>query len=186
MVVEMQEKQRFSRCGAHHDAGTAPVGCYPSMMIRTVFLGLAAALVALAGCATEDPQPVSDVPTPPAWVEAPRPAPGAGRAAAAPAVDAAELPPDATATPERPATAWRVVRDGALGCAERTSLRLLRQGEESVPRLLAEARVSGGCRTTFRVNEWELLEADGDLVNMRLVNGPELTLWFLRSDLVAP
>ncbi len=156
------------------------------MMIRTVFLGVAVALLALAGCATEEPPPPSDLPIPPAWVERPRLAPGGGRASTSETSEGAAEAPDDAAAPEPQLPSWRVARDGTLGCAERASLRLLRQGEEIAPRVVAEARVSGGCRTTFRVNEWALLEADGELVNMRLLNGPTLTLWFLRSDMVPP
>ena len=63
---------------------------------------------------------------------------------------------------------------------------MLDQAAEGAPRLIAEARTNGGCRTTFRVNEWVVEASDGGLVRMRLTNGPALTLWFRRSEVVGP
>ncbi|WP_230169600.1 hypothetical protein, partial [Roseomonas sp. CECT 9278] len=91
----------------------------------------------------------------------------------------------ASAVPPAP-TAWRVARDGTLGCADAAPLRLLRQAADTPPRLLAEARAAGGCRTTFRLNAWVLEAAEADLVRLRLVNGDTLTLWFLRADVLPP
>jgi hypothetical protein len=161
----------------------------------------AVALVAggllLASCAAEVP-PADNLPLPPqppARVPPARPsAAGAAEAdrarvgapeapAAAADAPAAESAPPA---PAAPAPAWRVARDGTLGCADAAPLRLLRQGTDTTPRLLAEARAAGGCRTTFRVNAWALEAQEGDLVRLRLVNGDALTLWFLRADVQAP
>jgi hypothetical protein len=150
----------------------------------------------LASCATEEP-PADDLPLPPeppARVPPARPSAAADRARAgepeappaaaeAPAPEAA--PAGATMAAEA-APAWRVARDGTLGCADTAPLRLLRQGTDTTPRLLAEARAAGGCRTTFRVNAWVLEAQEGDLVRLRLVNGAALTLWFLRADVQSP
>lgn len=155
----------------------------------------------LASCATEEP-PADDLPLPP---EPPARVPPArpSAAAAAAAADRAragepEAPPAAAEAPAPEAAptgaamaaaapvAWRVARDGTLGCADTAPLRLLRQGTDTTPRLLAEARAAGGCRTTFRVNAWVLEAQEGDLVRLRLVNGDALTLWFLRTDVQAP
>lgn len=170
------------------------------MVFRNVALaGVVAAGMAMAGCATEEPPP-EDLPLPPeppARVQGTRPA--AGTAARPRAGDAeppaatAEAPPsvippsiEAPPAPPPAQVAWRVVRDGTLGCADSAPLRLLRQGADTPPRLLAEARAAGGCRTTFRLNAWVLEAAEADLVRLRLVNGDTLTLWFLRADVLAP
>ena len=161
---------------------------------------LAAALLLLGACAAEVPaeEDLPLPPPPPPRLQAVRPSatPPArnGAEAEAPPNGAAE--PRAAAEPMQEEAAaqspvpalrvWRVARDGTLGCAEPAPLRLARQGGEVVPRLLAEARAAGGCRTTFRVNEWTLEGSEADLVRLRLLNGPALTLWFLRSDVVAP
>ncbi|WP_232474889.1 hypothetical protein, partial [Neoroseomonas rubea] len=90
------------------------------------------------------------------------------------------------ATPPAARQVVRVARDGTIGCADPNALRLLRQLAGAEPRLLVEARAAGGCRTTFRVNEWVAEGGDAETVRMRLTNGAPLTLWFLRSDLAAP
>ena len=64
--------------------------------------------------------------------------------------------------------------------------RLLRQRADVAPRAIAEARAAGGCRTTFRVNEWMAEANEGDAVQLRLTNGQPLTLWFRRAEVVAP
>ncbi len=157
-------------------------------------LGAALALLLVVGCAAEEP-PADDLPLPP---EPPARAQGnrqalatarpRGPEAEAPpaAVEAAPAAAPATAAPPAPPPNWRVARDGTLGCADPAPLRLLRQGADTAPRLLAEARAAGGCRTTFRVNAWTLETIEDDLVRLRLVNGEALTLWFLRTDVVAP
>lgn len=147
-----------------------------------------AVLCLLAACAAE-PVPEPPLPLPPpapprAQVQraapAPRPQPAAnGDVAAAAAV--AAVAPQPVAEP-----AWRVARDGIVGCANRASLAVLDQGAEGAPRLLAEARASGGCRTTFRVNEWAVETSEGDAVRLRLTNGAALTLWFRRGEVIAP
>ncbi len=81
---------------------------------------------------------------------------------------------------------WRVTRNGIVGCADPNALRLLRQLAGGDARTLVEARAAGGCRTTFRVNEWVAEGGDAETVRLRLTNGPPLTLWFQREDLVAP
>lgn len=142
---------------------------------------LACAILALAACAPEpQPEPLPLPPNPPRRAQPARPVQPPPRPA-----PPAEALPEA----ERPAPAtghWRVLRDGTLGCEDPAPLRLLRQSNDAVPRLLAEARASGGCRTTFRVNEWALEGAAGETVRLRLLNGPPMTLWFLREDLRAP
>jgi hypothetical protein len=149
----------------------------------------------LAACAPEAPQALTTpLPLPPpAPPRAPaqralqRPAVPANDQATLPAADAATLAaagvPGAAA--ER-APVWRVARDGVVGCADRAALDVLSQAAESVPRLVAEARAAGGCRTTFRVNEWALVGIDPEAVQLRLSNGTPLTLWFRRGDLVTP
>ncbi|MBP0464682.1 hypothetical protein J5Y09_12250 [Roseomonas sp. PWR1] len=111
--------------------------------------------------------------------------PGAGDEASEPAAvtEAAATVP-APAQPAR--QVWRVARDGTIGCADPNAVRLLRQMAGGDPRMLVEARAAGGCRTTFRVNEWVAEGGDAETVRMRLTNGAPLTLWFLRSDLAAP
>jgi hypothetical protein len=150
----------------------------------------------LAACAAEEP-PAEDLPLPPqppARVPPARPSAAAAAADRAPAgepeapaaADDAPASEAASAAPPAPAQEWRVARDGTLGCADSAPLRLLRQGTDTTPRLLAEARAAGGCRTTFRVNAWVLEAQEGDLVRLRLVNGAALTLWFLRADVLPP
>lgn len=143
-------------------------------------------LALLAACALEpaEPQPAPLPPPPPApprsqasRVAPPRTPP--------PAEQAAPNPAEAPAADE-PAPVWRVARDGVVGCADRAALAMLRQAAEGSPRLLAEARAAGGCRTTFRVNDWTLLASEGDAVRLRLTNGAPLTLWFMRAEVVAP
>ena len=171
-------------------------------MIRLRHDLLCAALIALAACTAEppaeEPLPLPPPPPPPRpplvrpttpppvaqdsepTPEAPGEVPSQGAAAAAVPAPAEQAPP-APAPPT-----WRVARDGVLGCADPASLRLLRQGADSNPRVIAETRAAGGCRTTFRVNAWTVEAQDGGLVRMRLTNGPPLTLWFMREDVVAP
>lgn len=96
----------------------------------------------------------------------------------------ATTPEPAAVAPAR--LAWRVARDGVVGCVDRAALAVLSQPEERTPRLLAEARASGGCRTTFRINEWALEAGDAETVQLRLTNGTPLTLWFRRDEVVAP
>ena len=148
----------------------------------------------LAGCAAEEPPP-DDLPLPPeppARVQAARqPATGAPRPRgneAEPTAPLSEAPATVAEPPPAPAapSAWRVARDGTLGCADAAPLRLLRQGADTPPRLLAEARAAGACRTTFRLNAWALEAVEADLVRLRLVNGEALTLWFLRADVLPP
>jgi hypothetical protein len=146
-------------------------------------------LLVLAGCAAEQPA-APELPLPP--VPPARVPPAPPRAAVTPPATAegeAEAMPEAmpeTMPEAGPPPVWRVARDGTLGCAEPAPLRLVRGGEEAAPRLLAEARVAGGCRTTFRRNQWALEAAEDDLVRLRLLNGQELSLWFLRVDVVPP
>ena len=156
-------------------------------------LAVCAAILLLGGCA-EEPAPPETLPLPPeppARLQSGRLPPGAVR----PRGNEAETPvpsPEAApalaeaAAPAAPPPAWRVARDGTLGCADPAPLRLLRQGADTPPRVLAEARAAGGCRTTFRVNAWAMEAVDGDVARLRLVNGDALTLWFLRTDVVAP
>lgn len=164
-------------------------------MKRFRHVRLAGALLLLGACAAEVPEEDLPLPPPPPpRLQSARPAatPPArqGAEAEVPADDAAEPPaasePAVGEVAAQPPQAWRVARDGTLGCAEPAPLRLARQGDEVMPRLLAEARAAGGCRTTFRVNEWVLEASEADLVRLRLLNGQALTLWFLRSDVVAP
>jgi hypothetical protein len=138
----------------------------------------------LAACAVEPPpeSPVSLPPPPPAppRVHVQRVAPRPQPPAAGVTTDA-ERPSQAASGP-----VWRVAHDGVVGCADSAALDVLRRSADGAPRLLAEARASGGCRTTFRVNEWALLDTDAGLVRLRLINGVPLTLWFQRGDVVAP
>lgn len=172
-------------------------------MIRPRHALLSAVVLLFAACAAE-PEPDDDLPLPPPpppRLQLSRPSPAAQHpangdqgaesgangaapdSADAPVVEAAATPPPPI-LPEPPP--WRVIRDGVVGCADPASLRLLRLGADTTPRLLAEARAAGGCRTTFRVNVWSLEGQDGDLVRLRLTNGPLLTLWFLRADVLMP
>ena len=154
-------------------------------MMRIVPLVFAIGM--LGACAAEPPQEApAPLPVPPAPPRVPANRPAASRPA-----PAAAVPPSATAEPTATpaaagAPAWRVVRDGVVGCADRAALSLLRQAAEGMPRLLAEARAAGGCRTTFRMNEWALEETQADTVRLRLTNGAALTLWFQRADVAAP
>jgi len=144
-------------------------------------------ILLLVACAAPEPEPepLPVPPVPPARVPPiPRAAAGTPPAGAEAPQPNGEEPGAAVA--QAPLPIWRVSRDGTLGCAEPAPLRLVRGGEDATPRLLAQARVAGGCRTTFRRNEWALETAEDDLVRLRLLNGPDLTLWFLRADLVAP
>lgn len=162
---------------------------------------MACVVLLLGGCAVEEP-PAEELPlppVPPARAQVARPGTPPVRARpneaestpvapeAEPSAAAAPLATSAPGPTPAPAPAgWRVVRDGTLGCADAAPLRLLRQGADTPPRLLAEARAAGGCRTTFRVNAWAIEASEADLVRLRLVNGDALTLWFLRADVVAP
>lgn len=147
------------------------------------------ALCLLAACVAESPveSPQLPLPPPPPPARAhrlpPRPQP------ALPAADTATT----GATGEGGAVAagapdgvWHVARDGVVGCADRSALQILRQAADGTPRALAEARASGGCRTTFRVNAWTLVGTEPDAVRLRLTNGTPLTLWFQRDAVVAP
>ena len=145
-------------------------------------------LCVLAACAPEPP-PEPPLPLPPPTpprvqaaraATAPRPQPVSNGDVAASAA-AAVVAPQPAAAP-----VWRVARDGIVGCANRATLAVLDQGAEGTPRLLAEARAAGGCRTTFRVNEWVAEANEGDAVRLRLTNGQPLTLWFRRAEVVAP
>jgi hypothetical protein len=168
---------------------------------------LAAVLLALGACAPE-PLPEEPLPLPPpspprlavarqavpparpdgngAAENGADPATGATGQASEPAAvtEAAATVPDPLSQPAR--QVWRVARDGTIGCADPNAVRLLRQLAGGDPRMLVEARAAGGCRTTFRVNEWVAEGGDAETVRMRLTNGAPLTLWFLRTDLAAP
>ncbi|MEO3474528.1 hypothetical protein AAFN86_21860 [Roseomonas sp. CAU 1739] len=147
---------------------------------------LLTALCLLAACAEEppEPQPVA-LPLPP-----PAPPRSLQRAAARPQPAAIEaVAPTPTVEPVAAAPArsvWRVARDGVVGCADRAALAVLNNPEDRAPRLLAEARAAGGCRTTFRINEWVAEASDAETVQLRLTNGTPLTLWFRRHEVVAP
>ncbi|NMJ40102.1 hypothetical protein GWK16_02530 [Roseomonas sp. JC162] len=156
-----------------------------------------AAFILLAACAAEppaeEPLPLPPPPPPPRppLVRPTTPGPALPETDALPGSPGSRAPESGTEAPAPAeampaAPAWRVARDGVLGCADPSSLRLLRQGADGNPRVLAETRAAGGCRTTFRVNSWTVEAQDGGLVRMRLVNGPPLTLWFAREDVVAP
>ncbi len=158
-------------------------------------MSLVLAIGMLGACAAEPvEEPPAPLPVPPAPPRvqanraAPRPAPPAAAQPPASAPAEGEALPAAASAPAAaaPAPAWRVARDGVVGCADRTALSLLREAAEGTPRLLAEARAAGGCRTTFRMNEWVFEAAEGDTVRLRLTNGAALTLWFQRGDVVAP
>lgn len=143
----------------------------------------------LAACATPEPEPepLPVPPVPPARVPPlPRASvgtpPGGEEAAQTNGTEPDGMPEQAQAS----VPIWRVARDGTLGCAEPEPLRLVRNGDDAAPRLRAQARLAGGCRTTFRRNEWALEGTEEDLVRLRLLNGPALELWFLREDVVAP
>lgn len=136
-----------------------------------------ALLLALAACAPEAPPPAEPLPLPPP----PPPHLRGGRVPPAPPLAA-----DAPGHAGDAASVWRVRRDGTVGCADPAALRLLGERADAPPRILAEARLAGGCRTTFRVNEWVLTASEGDLVQLRLTGGPELTLWFRRVELAVP
>lgn len=158
-----------------------------------------AVLLALGACAPEPPaEPPLPLPPPPPPPQA-RPARPAGPPLRPPADVAAEAagardhaaPAETAAAPGQasaaaPGQVWRVRRDGTVGCADPAALRLLQRPAEVAPRVLAEARAAGGCRTTFRVNEWALAGEDADLVRLRLANGGALTLWFAREDVLPP
>lgn len=167
--------------------------CYGPAMNRLVPRAILVMLLALAACAPEPPPPEDPLPLPPP----PPPLLRGGRMPPAPPVApdaAAEAPdeapdPEAAQAPGRAAAAapvWRVQRDGTVGCADPAALRLLSDRTDASPRVLAEARVAGGCRTTFRINEWARTAAEGDLIQLRLTSGPALTLWFRRDELTAP
>ncbi|GGJ08705.1 hypothetical protein [Neoroseomonas lacus] len=150
---------------------------------------LMSALCLLAACAAEAPvEPtLPPPPSPPPRTHAsrsvPRPQPqppAAGQSA--PDAEAQRAGGPAAAAE----AAWHVARDGVVGCADRAALDILRQAAEITPRLLAEARASGGCRTTFRINEWVLVGTEAATVRLRLTNGAPLTLWFQRGEVVAP
>ncbi|WP_219761320.1 hypothetical protein [Roseomonas alba] len=147
-------------------------------------------LLGLLGACAPEPPPEEPLPPPPPpappRAQVSRVAPRVvAPAASAVAADAAARPAEGPLA-DRPPPAWHVARDGVTGCADRGALSMLRQAAEGTPRLLAEARAAGGCRTTFRVNEWALLSSEGDAVQLRLTNGAPLTLWFQRSDVAAP
>jgi len=157
-------------------------------MLRIARLG--SALCLLTACAAEPPvEPSLPLPPqpPPSRVRVQRVAP---RPQLPPAVAEDAADDAGAASHPVPAVAaepvWRVARDGVVGCADRAALGVLNQAAESAPRLLAEARAAGGCRTTFRVNEWVVLATEPDAVRLRLTNGAPLTLWFRRSELIAP
>ena len=105
-----------------------------------------------------------------------------------PQQQAAIAPPEAPRQPR-----WRVAADRTVGCAVPEAVRMLRGAEglrDAPPRLAAQTRREGGCATTFRVSEWTLLRADGELVLLRLANPPPgvpaMELYFLRRDVVSP
>jgi hypothetical protein len=88
--------------------------------------------------------------------------------------------------------AWRVVADGTVGCAAPGPLRVVRGSlGQARPnrRAVTAALDEGRCLTTFRVNEWVLLQVEGDVAALRLTNPtspgePPLRLWFARRDVV--
>ncbi|WP_137124131.1 hypothetical protein [Roseomonas sp. HF4] len=152
--------------------------------------GLAGAtFLLLAACAppAPEPEPLPVPPVPPARVPPlARPAAGTPPGGAEAAQMNGDEPEGTPEQAQAPIPVWRVARDGTLGCAEPGPLRLVRNGEDAAPRLRAQARLAGGCRTTFRRNEWAFEGTEEDLVRLRLMNGPALELWFLREDVVAP
>ena len=125
-------------------------------------------------------------PMPPRQRPEPEPEPAPEAAAQAPNGAPEATTPAATPAAAAPQPVWRVQRDGTVGCAERAALRLLRQRADVAPRAIAEARAAGGCRTTFRVNEWTVVGGDAELVQLRLMNGSALTLWFPRVEVAPP
>ena len=147
------------------------------------------ALCLLAACAAEPeeppPEPLPLPPPAPPRQPAQRPPGRPLPAIAEPGTEGqASTPEPVEAAPARPG--WRVARDGVVGCVDRAALAVLSQPEERAPRLLAEARATGACRTTFRINEWVLEAGDAETVQLRLTNGTPLTLWFRRGEVVAP
>jgi hypothetical protein len=110
-------------------------------------------------------------------------------AAATAQTEAPVLTPAAAGSP-----AWRVVADGTAGCAAPGPLRIVRGSlgqTRANRRAVAAALDEGRCLTTFRVNEWVLLQVEGDVAALRLTNPatpgePPLRLWFARRDVVDP
>lgn len=147
-------------------------------------------LCLLAACAAEPeealPDPLPLPPPAPPRHQAQRPPPRPQTTVAEPAPEATAVAPAIPAATAPAPPAWHVARDGIVGCVDRAALAVLSQPEERTPRLLAEARASGGCRTTFRINAWVAETSDAEAVQLRLTNGTPLTLWFRRSEVVAP
>jgi len=84
---------------------------------------------------------------------------------------------------------YRVASDGTVGCADPQALRQLRDlrsAEKTDPRALAQAHRDGHCMTVFRASRWKLESAEGELMQLRLLNpGPgqrATTLYFLRGE----
>jgi hypothetical protein len=158
------------------------------VMIRTILA--AAALSLLAACEM------------PPELRPGSPSPATARAARPPAPPPAARPPAAPAPREarggRPAlppaeaaegTAYRVVADGTVGCADPQALRVLRQlrGTEGAgPRLLAQAHRDGRCMTVFQSSTWTAEATEGDLIRLRLAEGGSegqpIALYFLRDE----
>ena len=186
--------------------GATKLRARPALLLPVLLL--AAGLT--NGCALFEPQasqtavPAPAVSARPARPPAPRPRNGeqarlepGGEAPAPDPAGVADTPPDvapATATepPSQEIAApviWRVVADRIIGCAVPDTLRLLRSNDalsQSQPRIVAQARREGGCLSAFRVSEWILVRAEGDVVRLRLSNPgpgvPPIELFFLRRD----
>ena len=143
------------------------------------------------------PQPLrrpSALPLPPLPPEPAPPEPQADAAGPAqpPVEEVAPIAAPAAPEQDREGSVWRVVADGTVGCAAPGPLRIVR-GQDGQRRASRRAMMAaldeGRCLTTFRVNEWVLLQVEADLVALRLTNPrmpgePPLRLWFARRDVV--
>jgi hypothetical protein len=112
-------------------------------------------------------------------------------ASVVPAPRAAEAAEHGEAVSRSESANYRVSTDGAVGCAEAPSLRILRSLREAggaSPRLMAQAYREGRCMTVYRVNKWIKVRTEDEITKLRLVdisnNRQEISLYFFTSQII--
>jgi hypothetical protein len=107
--------------------------------------------------------------------------------------EASKTPEVADQATPVPASVYRVTADGIVGCADPQALLILRRLRETggaSPRLLVQAHQDGRCMTVFRVSRWALESVQGQVIKLRLVDGPDqdrpISLYFLRDEVDQP
>lgn len=162
-------------------------------------IALPMAVSALLAACTAQPLPQERVrpaavrqhkPAPPAPASPPRATSAEQAESDTPSeAEASKTPEGADQPMPGPESVYRVTADGIVGCADPQALLILRRLRETggaSPRLLVQAHQDGRCMTVFRVSQWTPESVQGEVIKLRLTDGPEqdrpISLYFLRDE----